>query len=160
MFTMDDLLEIAVKMEENGEAVYKNAIKKIKEKELKNLLKWMADEESSHGKWFAGQKNSLFLDVKEANLKEMVPQALQDMMGEKTLSLGEVDFSKITNISQLLEIFIGFEKDTIQFYELLEIFIEEEKVLDGLQKIILEEKKHIETLRSMITPEMDNTILK
>ncbi len=159
MFTMDDLLEIAVKMEKNGEAVYKNAIKKVKGKELKTLLNWMADEESSHAKWFEGQKSSLFLNVTEANLKKMVPQVLQGMMGEKTLSLGEVDFSKIKTVSQLLEIFIGFEKETIEFYELLEIFIEEEKVLAGLKKIILEEKKHIETLRSMITPVTGDTIL-
>ncbi|MCK5696382.1 MAG: ferritin family protein [Desulfobacula sp.] len=141
MFTMDDLLEIAIKMEENGEAVYNNAIKKVKNKDLKSMLDWMAKEEASHAKWFADQKNSLSLQIDEARLKEMVPQALQDMMGDKTLSLNEVNFSTIQNISQLLETFIGFENDTILFYELLEMFIEDGKVLNGLKKIILEEKK-------------------
>ena len=151
MFTVNDLFEIAIKMEENGEAVYKNSIKKMKNEELKSMLKWMANEEASHGKWFAEQKNDLSLEIDEANLKEMVPQALQDMMGDKTLSLDEINFSKITNVSQLLEIFIGFENDTIMFYELLEMLIQEEKVLNGLKKIVLEENKHVETLRSMIT---------
>lgn len=158
MFTMDDLLEIAIKMEENGEAVYNNAIKKIKNEDLKPLLEWMAKEEASHAKWFADQKNSLSLEIDEARLKEMVPQALQEMIGDKTLSLNEVNFSKIQNVSQLLETFIGFENDTILFYELLEMFIEEDKVLNGLKKIILEEKKHIETLETMMTSLTDDPL--
>lgn len=148
MFTMDDLYEIAIKMEENGEAVYNSAIEKTKNKDLKNLLKWMADEEASHGRWFADQKNKLCLEMDEARLKKMVPQVLQNMMGEKSLSLDTINFSKFTKVSQLLETFVGFENETILFYELLEIFIEEEKVLNGLRNIILEEKKHVEKLRS------------
>lgn len=159
MFTMDDLFEIAIKMEKNGEAVYMDAIEKVTDTELAVTLAWMAEEEASHGRWFADKKNRLSLGINEANLKEMVPRVLQDMMGEKTLSLGEVNFSEVTTVSQLLDIFIGFEKDTIQFYELLEIFIEEETVLDGLKKIILEEKKHIETLRSRMASLTGNPAL-
>ena len=118
----------------------------------------MANEEASHAKWFAGQKNSLSLEMDEARLKEMVPQALQEMIGDKTLSLNEVNFSKIKNVSQLMETFIGFENDTILFYELLEMFIEEDKVLNGLKKIILEEKKHIETLETMMTSLTDDPL--
>jgi rubrerythrin len=158
MFTMDDLLEIAIKMEKNGESVYNNTIKKITNKDLKPLLAWMANEEASHAKWFADQKNSLSLEIDEAHLKEMVPRALQDMMGDKTLSLNEVNFSKIKNVSQLLETFIGFENETILFYELLEMFIEEDKVLSGLKKIILEEKEHIEKIESLMASLTDDAI--
>ncbi len=146
MFTMDDLLEVAVKMEKNGEAVYKNALKKIKDKVLTDLLIWMAAEENSHGRWFMDQKNRLSLKPEEKDLKEMIPQVLQDMIGEKTLSLDDVEFDRISTPSELLKTFIEFEKDTIQFYELLEMFIEEEDVLKGLKKIIREEKTHVEKL--------------
>lgn len=147
---MDDLLEIAVKMEKNGAAVYTDAARKLDHPDLKSMMKWMADEEVSHGQWFSARKNKLFLEVEETHLKEMVPQALQDMMGEKTLSLDDVRFNEITTVSGLLEIFVGFEEDTIMFYELLEMFIEEEKILDGLKEIIHEEKKHIQKLKSMM----------
>ena len=149
MFTMNDLFEIAIKMEKNGEAVYSNAAEKIKNSELKSLLEWMADEEASHARWFLNKKNTLSMGKEEARLKEMVPQGLQDMMGEKTLSLNEVDFNKIKTVSGLMETFTGFENDTILFYELLEMFIEDKTVLNGLKQIILEEKKHVEKLRSM-----------
>lgn len=158
MFTMDDLLEIAIKMEENGQAVYSNASKKLKNKDLKSMLDWMANEEATHREWFADQKNSLCLEMDEASLKKVVPQVLQDMMGEKTLSLEDINFSKIKTISRLLKTFIGFENDTIMFYELLEMFIEDDKVLKGLNKIILEEKKHVETLDTMMTSLTDDSI--
>jgi rubrerythrin len=80
----------------------------------------------------------------------MAPQALQNMMGEKTLNLEDINFNKITKTSTLLETFIDFENETILFYEMLEMFIQEKSVLKGLKQIILEEKTHIETLNSMM----------
>ncbi len=149
MFTMDDLLEVAVKMEKNGEMVYKKALEKIRQKNLAELLIWMASEEASHGRWFQDQKARLALKPEEKDLKEMIPEVLQDMMGDKTLSLDDVAFDTITTPGELLNTFIEFEKDTIQFYELLEMFIEEEDVLKGLKQIIREEKNHVEKLTAM-----------
>jgi len=145
---MDDLLEIAIKMEENAEGIYARAVEKTSHPELKSMLKWMAKEETSHAKWFTNLKNKFSLETDEAQLKRMAPQVLQDMMGEKTLLLEDIDFGRIRTIGKLLETFIAFENDTILFYELLELFIQEEAVLNGLGQIIVEEKTHIETLRS------------
>ena len=149
MFTMDDLLEVAVKMEKNGEAVYRKSLKKIRQKALTDLLSWMAAEEAAHGRWFLEQKNRLALQPEEKALKEMIPEVLQDMMGEKALSLDEVEFDKISTPLELLNIFIEFEKETIKFYELLEMFIESEEVRKGLKTIIREEKTHVEKLADM-----------
>lgn len=150
MFTMHDLLDIAVKMEKNGEAVYRDAIEKIKNHDLKSLLEWMAKEEASHKKWFADKKDNLSLQTEESNLKEMVPDVLQEMMGNKTLGLDDINFKTIKTIQQLLETFVGFETDTIQFYEMLELFIEDENVSRGLNRIIHEEKNHVRKIREMM----------
>jgi len=150
MFTMDDLLEVAVKMEKNGETVYRKSLKKIRQKALTDLLSWMAAEEAAHGRWFLEQKKRLALQPEEKALKEMIPQVLQDMMGESALSLDEVEFDKISTPLELLNTFIEFEKETIQFYELLEMFIETEEVLKGLKTIIREEKTHVEKLADMV----------
>lgn len=148
MFTMDDLLEIAVKMEKNGETVYINSAKKLCDPELVKMVEWMAGEEASHAKWFARLKNSLEIEINEADLKAMVPKILQDMMGENTLSLEDINFSNMSSIDELLRTFIGFEQDTIAFYEVLEMFIDDETVLKGLKQIIQEEKNHIKILES------------
>ncbi len=150
MFTMNDLFQIAIKMENNGETIYSDSVKKTTHPELKSMLEWMASEEAIHGKWFSERKNNLSLGKDEASLNEMVPKVLQNMMGEKTLGLDEINFKELTTVSKLLETFIGFEKETIMFYELLEMFVESESVRTGLHNIIQEEKNHVEKLEIMI----------
>ncbi|MBU0970513.1 MAG: ferritin family protein [Proteobacteria bacterium] len=148
MFTTNDLLDIAVKMEKNGKAVYEHALGEIQNKKLRKLLSWMALEEENHQKWFLGQKNRR--DPEAVNFSEMLPDVLQEMMGEKSLSLEEVDFSKITHTTQMLTTFIEFENDTILFYEFLGSFIRDKKTLGGLKDIIREETAHVESLNEMI----------
>ena len=147
---MDDLFDIAIKMEKNGEAVYMDSLSRIKKRDLKDLLKWMADEEARHQKWFKDQKNRLTLEIDETNLKQMIPGLLEQMMGENTLALEDIDFTEAKNITDLLQTFIGFEQDTIMFYEMLEMFIENETVKKGLESIVDEEKKHVRKLGEMI----------
>lgn len=148
MFTMDDLFEIAIKMENNGEAIYIDSANKLVNPTLKEALNWMANEEAAHAQWFTRQKKKLRIEIDEARLKEMVPDVLKGMMGEKTLNLEEINFSTMETVDDLFNTFIGFEKDTIAFYELLEMFIEDEKVHQGLEAIIGEEKNHIKTLEA------------
>ena len=148
MFTGNDLLDIAAKMEKNGETVYERAQNEIQNKELKALLQWMAREEAGHQRWFLGQKETGDQDPNDFG--QMLPDVLQEMMGGKGLSLDEVDFSKITHTSQMLETFIEFETDTILFYEFLETFIQDKKTLVGLEKIIQEETAHVNKLTEML----------
>ena len=148
MFTLNDLLDIAIKMEENGKKIYQNAKKKIRDKGLQSLLQWMADEEDCHGKWFSRLKEKQGPDAKD--LEVMLPDVLMEMMGEKSLSLDDVDFSGIKTSVQMLAVFMEFENDTILFYEFLETFIDDDETLEGLKKIIAEETAHVDKLRFMI----------
>ena len=146
---MDDLFDIAIKMEKNGEAIYLDALSRIENKEVGDLLQWMAQEEANHRAWFTDRKNKLNIEIDEKNLKEMVPGVLEQMMGENALSLDDIDFSQMTNVADLLDTFAGFEQETILFYQMLEMFIEDEKVLKGLESIIAEEKRHAKKLQEM-----------
>lgn len=151
MFTMDDLFDIAINMEKNGEAVYVDSVLRVDRPELKDKLQWMAGEEARHREWFTDQKNQLTLEIEEKHLKEMVPDTLQQMMDEKALSLDDIDFSQMNNIKDLFETFIGFEEDTIRFYEVLEMFISDPAAKKGLDIIVEEEKKHVANLYEMIS---------
>lgn len=150
MFTTDDLFDIAINMEVNGGAVYRAAASRVTRTDLKEMIQWMADEENRHRKWFEEQKGKLKKDIDEQKLKEMVPDAFQEMMGEKALSLDDTDFSRITGTRELLETFIGFEEDTVMFYEMLEMFITDDSVKDGLDRILKEERNHVRQLRDKI----------
>lgn len=150
MFTPNDLIEIAAKMEKNGQAIYLEAQKKVNSRTLKSLLLWMADEEAAHREWFLEQKDSLGSSGAHTDLETMLPDVIKEMMGDKTLSLDDVDFSQIRSPSDMLDTFVTFENDTILFYEFLQAFIQDTQALAGLEKIIKEEKNHVEKLTEMI----------
>lgn len=150
MFTLNDLIDIAVKMEQNGESLYLASRQKAQNPQLKSLLQWMANEEAEHGAWFADKKSTWASDAGETDLETMLPDVIKEMMGEKTLSLDEVDFSQIRSTASLLETFVIFEQDTILFYEFLQSFVQDAAAQKGLKKIIDEEKKHVVELKQMI----------
>ncbi len=72
---------------------------------------------------------------------------INGILGEQSFSLKEVDFSQIDRINDLIDIFIEFEEGGILFYEMLQPFIQDQETLVQLNKIIAEEKNHIEQLR-------------
>jgi rubrerythrin len=150
MFTLRDLLDIAVKLEENGEAVYRRSLAVVSDPALKSLLTWMADEESSHREHFSAVKAALSLSGQEESLRKMAPEVLEGMMGHRTLSLEDVDFGGIRSVRDLLSTSITFEKDSILFYELLEITVEDPETLAGIREIAAEEKRHVDSLEKMI----------
>jgi rubrerythrin len=110
----------------------------------------MADEEVKHARWFSDLKQDV--ETKSANpfAEEMARELFNDLLGEKSFSHREADFSKVEQIEDLITIFIEFENDSILFYEILEPFIEDKTTLENLKKIIAEENDHIVRLQEYI----------
>ena len=152
MFSADELLDMAIKLEKNGEAVYRRAIEKVSKPELVALLVWMADEEVKHARFFSDLK--LDLETKRANpfMEEMSRELFDDLMGDKNFSLKEVDFSVINKTEELIAVFIEFEKDSVIFYKVLEPFVEDPLARKNLKKIIEEENRHIQLLQEYTGP--------
>ena len=150
MFSATEILDMAIKLEKNGEAVYRDAIEKVSNQELISLLEWMADEEVKHANWFAELK--LKLDQKSVNLfmEKMSRELFNDLLGDKNFSLKDVDFSSVSEIDHLISIFIEFEKDSVRFYQVLEPFIADPFCLESLKKIIEEENCHINQLQELM----------
>jgi rubrerythrin len=150
LFSTSEILDIAIGIEQNGEAVYREALEIFSEPGLVALLTWMADEEVKHARWFSDLKQDV--ETKSANpfAEEMARELFNDLLGEKSFSHREVDFSKVEQIEDLITIFIEFENDSILFYEILEPFIEDKTTLENLKKIIAEENDHIVRLQEFI----------
>jgi rubrerythrin len=140
---------MAIKLERNGEVVYRDAIEKVTNPELITLLEWMANEEVKHANWFAELKRKL--DQKGVNpfMEKMSRELFNDLLGDKNFSLKDVDFSSVRDFDELIAIFIEFEKDSVLFYEVLEPFIEDTVSLESLKQIINEENCHIERLEEL-----------
>jgi len=153
LFSVNEILDLAIRIEKNGENTYRRAMDEINESELTTLLEWMADEEIKHANWFASLKDNV--ESKDANpfVEEMSRELFNDLLGEKSFSHKDVDFSKARTISDLISIFIEFEKDTVIFYEILVPFIEDEGTLEALNRIISEENNHIRQLQEFLQNE-------
>ena len=149
MFSAKEIIELAIKIEKNGEAVYRSAIEKVPNPGLVPLLEWMADEEVKHANWFAELKHNLETKNENPFVEEMGHELFNEMLGDKNFSLKDVDFAAIEEIDDLIETFIEFEKDSIIFYEVLKPFVEDPVVREYLNKIIDEEKHHIELLKEI-----------
>jgi len=150
VFEIKDILELAIRLEKNGEAAYRNAIQATSDEELKAMLNWMAGEEASHGRWFSKLKTALDQGSQSPFREEMSRQLIEDLVGGQTFSLKEVDFSKVAVLGELISIFIEFEKDTVLFYGMIAPFVEDGQTRTHLDSIIAEENRHIARLEQFM----------
>jgi len=150
MFTIGEIIDLAVQVERNGEALYRNAMAKVPNKDLQSLLLWLADQETDHAKWFRALGETVRSVPGDPELEEMGRGIFRSILGDQTFSLREVDFTKVSKIGDLLEKAIEFEKDTVLLYEMLGGFIDDQKTLRHLESIIREEKHHVKVLGDFV----------
>jgi rubrerythrin len=150
MFSLKDIIDIAVQIEQNGERVYRNATENTEDPSLQSILKWLADEEARHVKWFEALKANVSDDGDFPEQEEVGKKLLQDAVGAHSFILEEVELSNMEKIEDLLELAIDFEKDTALFYKMLQPLIEDQKTLDQLHVIIQEEENHARRLMAFM----------
>jgi rubrerythrin len=150
VFEIKDILDLAIRLEKNGEAAYRTAIQAISDEELKAVLNWMAGEEARHGQWFSKLKTALAHGRQNPFREEMSRQLIEDLVGGQNFSLKEVDFSKVAGLGELISIFIEFEKDTVLFYGMIAPFMKSGETRTHLDSIIAEENRHIARLKQFL----------
>ena len=150
MFTLGEIIDLAIRIEKNGEEIYRKAQEEVSNPSLAAMLKWLADEEVEHEKWFTRLKEKTETGAVDPKLEEMGMAILQGVLGDQAFSIKDADFSKIEDVNSLLELSIEFEKDTVLFYEMLGAFIDDEEILSQLDKIIEEEKRHAQLLEEFL----------
>ena len=150
MFSLNEIFDIAIKIERNGETAYRKAIDKADKPELASLLGWIADEEMKHTHWLSELRDKYLLMPSEGQVEEISSDLLNELLGDHSLSLDDVDIANIHEVNELIKVWIEFEEDTVLFYEMLQQFIEEEHTTGLIDQIIAEEKKHITNLKELL----------
>jgi rubrerythrin len=158
MFTLAEIIDLAVRIEKNGEKAYRKARDEVSNPSLASMLQRLAEEESEHEQWLTGLKEKVETGAKNPRLEEMGKTILQGVLGNQTFSIDEADFSRIKDLEGLLELSVEFEKDTILFYEMLSAFIQDEKSLDQLDLIIEEESRHVRLLEDCLSKRENLTL--
>ena len=149
MFTLKDIVAVAVQIEHNGEEIYRSATRKNASGALSELLSWIADEEARHGEWFEELGRTTENIQVEGAMEKMGRIMLRSSVEEQSFSLEEADLSRAEEADQLLSMSIEFEKDTVAFYQMMRAFLQDAKAIDALDRIVKEEERHIERLEEM-----------
>lgn len=149
MFTIDDIKNIAVQIEQNGEKTYREVAKETTNPEIAEMFTWMADEEKRHAQWFKSFTATTPLTPEQQELAAMGKSLLQDMIKDQTFSLDKEALVESKNLHEMLTQSVTFEQDTVLFYEFIGGLISEDQVLEQLQSIIDEEKKHAQRLEEL-----------
>jgi rubrerythrin len=150
MFTTEDILSLAIQIEENGRHIYREALQKTDDSTLILLLSWLIEEEDRHIKWFSTFKDTIEPPVGDPKIAQIGQSILLDTLGEMSFSLKETDFSKIQHAKQLIGVAMAFERDKAQFFEMLQPFIQDTQASEYLKRIIGEEGRHILRMQQFI----------
>ncbi|MBW1981843.1 MAG: ferritin family protein [Deltaproteobacteria bacterium] len=145
MFSISEVIDLAVRIEENAEKYYLEAAEKMADSTLSKLLLQLAEQEREHVAWFLRLKEETAAKGVQ-DLAEDEAGGLQQFLGDQKFSLGDTDLSRLQSIDDILAVAIEFEQDTILFYSMLGSFIETAATSEALEKIIAEEERHIELL--------------
>jgi rubrerythrin len=150
MFTIGDIIDMAVQIEQNGEKLYRDAAEKADDPRLASTLQWLADEEVNHAEKFSKMKEGFEETVADPSIQDMGKGLLRRSLGDKAFSLEDIDLSSLDQVETLLEWAIEFEQDTILFYEMIRTFLKDKGTRKFVDEIIEEELGHIRTLEEFL----------
>jgi rubrerythrin len=149
MFTFNDICNIAVQIERNGEITYRRAGDAAQDPEIAATLAWMADQESQHAQWFESIRSTKPLTAEQREMEAVGKNLLQDMVKGNEFLLSQSELQRSESITDILEKSKAFEQDTIVFYNFLLDFVDDADSLLKMKHIIREEKNHIKELDRM-----------
>lgn len=152
MFTIEDIRNIAVQIERNGEETYRNASKAAKDPEVAKMLAWMAEEEKHHAKWFSGLKSNKRLTPEQQEMEVMGRNLLQGMIKGNNFLIDENELQNAKTVEEVIAKSKTFELDTILFYEFLIGFLDDQEAIIQLKRIIEDERNHIKQLENIKNP--------
>jgi rubrerythrin len=150
-FSPEEILRIAVKIEAKGKALYGDLEKKAASKDVKEVWKYLKEQEEEHRKTFQDMLDNIgdyFTDEfspgeYDAYMKAIASEYVftQDMVEKKAGKPFACDLAAV-NFA------IGIEKDSILTYSALKAIVlsDRQNVLD---RIINEEKKHLVELSGL-----------
>lgn len=147
MFSIGDIIELAIQIERNGEAICRRALKECNDLALVSLFTWMADEEVKHIEWFKGLKESAQLSNQNSQLEKIGQELLSTVLGKQSFSLSDTDFTQVNQVNDLIALLIEFESDTVLFYEMIKSVVKDQKIVMYLDMIIQEETQHKKRLQ-------------
>jgi rubrerythrin len=155
LFKKNDLVEIAVQLEDKGFKFYDAAANKpnISEK-VKNILIHLRDEESKHRATFLELRNKVDLfDLKETKGWDEAVMYMNVVLDSHIFSGDDASIKLVAaskDEKEILKNAVSFEKDTLLMFHSFKKFVTDKKSAEAIQEIINEEYKHVEKLSQIL----------
>jgi rubrerythrin len=144
IFHLREIIDFAVRIEQNGHRFYTDAMKKFQDKNIQELFQDLASEEMKHEATF----RNLAMDLGSYSARESYPGEYEAYTSHflKSHALGDSDLlekklASIQGIADAIAIALEFEKDSIAFFAGLKKFVGVKQ--EKLEEIIQEEVRHI-----------------
>lgn len=150
MYSPGEILNLALLIEENGEAFYLSLAEHTDDYKIRSVLKQLAEEERKHRKYFLELKRYIDKLFKPDAGEKISRFLTAEAVGSKLFSMTVQDACRIKNIEEAIRLAITLEEDSILFYELLKSLSEREDTLGILDLIIEEEDSHVDFLKSIL----------
>ena len=143
LFTASDVLQFAVRLEEDGKLFYREAADRSNKSEVKKLFNSLASDEADHKKKFeALLSKETVIEPREDYPGEYISYLHDYIDGKIFVALDDKSAkSESSNVAKALEFAIRREMESIQYYQELKSFVpvDDHNTVD---KIIDEERKH------------------
>ena len=154
-YNADELFEIAEQIERNGAKFYEKAADITKEEKGKELLLTLASWETQHEKLFSMMRDSLSTKDKAKALADRDDQAVKYLQAVADTHIFNVrEASNILqgneNMKDILDIALGFEKDTIVFFLAMKELVPKSLGKDKVDGILGEEMHHVQIISEHI----------
>ena len=144
MFSASEVIQVAIKIEENGEEFYRGMAKKFSDKAAKDTFNSLADEEIKHRRIF----EEMVSTVESYEPPESFPgeyfQYLRSYAQEHIFTKeksAQLKIKQFEAVKEAIEFAIGMELDSIHYYtEAKSLVPQGQRVI--IDKVIEEERRH------------------
>jgi rubrerythrin len=151
MFSGEEIIEIALQMEESGKLFYEKALEYAKNDKLKEMLVYLAKEEEKHAKTFSGLGKDLKNNFKpnEQYVGEY-GEYVKSLINSHVFRINQVEdlVKDIKNDKDILRFALNFEKDSIVIFQEFKNAANKEGA-PLLEKLVNEEKGHIQKISEL-----------
>ncbi len=151
-FSIEEIIEMAVKIEENGVTFYKTLAEVSKNKSAKEIFGYLGGEEKDHAATF----RSIYKEITQRNFvkafSDEEANAYLHLLVESRMFKNQKEAEEIArrmkSEEEAIELALNIEKDTLLFYyELIDGVEREEKEI--VKRLIEQEKTHIRRLTTL-----------
>ncbi len=151
IFNTGDILQFAMRIEEDGEMFYRKAALNAEAKETRDFFNVMADEEARHKTVFSDMLKGIDVNPPAESYRGEYAAYLRDYIdGRVVFTKKEKDqaMSDSLDVAQAIRFAMGREVDSILYYHEAKQFIDKKHYAE-IDKIIEEEREHFHKLADM-----------